>query len=200
MMTLNSKVEELQQELSACQQQLQTLEKRLRFFEPDPLAVTPFMSLSELESCEKFFMESFARVSEKKNFLLVNHLPAYDMSVPSIPMFLQQSQQNGMLNQFIYDLIQEVPDSSARHNQSLFLNLDRLMPLRDQVIFEPQVGGDTWQQANGSAELLSALIPHAPLPIMQASTGMPELPSVEGAVSYSHVQVEDGTCGGENVG
>ncbi|KAL0917057.1 hypothetical protein M5K25_012098 [Dendrobium thyrsiflorum] len=204
MLSSNSKVEELQRELSACQQQLQSLEKRLSFFEADPTTLASFISLSELESYEKFFMESLARVSEKKNFLLSNHLPAYDPSLASIPMYLQ-SQQEGMANPFSYDHIEWVPDSSARYNQSWYFTSDPFVALRDHEIYEPmsaqmdpQVGCDTWQQAYAYTEPCSTLIPPTSLTMQRLDAGvhtsveMTEQPSVE-------VQAEDGRCGGENV-
>ncbi|KAH0460586.1 hypothetical protein IEQ34_011249 [Dendrobium chrysotoxum] len=155
MLSSNSKVEELQQELSACQQQLQTLEKHLRFFEADPAPLSSFISLSELESCEKFFMESLERVYEKKTYL--------------------QPEQEGMPNPFSYDHIQWVPDSSTKPNKSWFFTPDPHMSLRDHETYEPmsaqmdpQVGADTWQQQGYAyTEPASALTPPAPF-IIQA--------------------------------
>ncbi|XP_028553680.1 agamous-like MADS-box protein AGL66 [Dendrobium catenatum] len=178
MLNINSKVEELQVELNACQQQLQILEKHLRFFEADPVPLYSFISLSELESYQKFFMESLARVSKKKNFLLGNHLPAYDPSLTSIPMNLQLEQE-GMRNPLSYDHIQWIQNSFGRPNQSWFFTSDPLAPLRyedfvqrgrNHEMCEPmsaqmdqQVGVDTWQQGYASIEHLSASIPPAPL-------------------------------------
>ncbi|PKU72413.1 MADS-box protein GGM13 [Dendrobium catenatum] len=196
MLSTNFKVEELQRELNACQQQLQMLEKYLRFLEPNPASLDSSISLSELESYEKFFIESLANVSEKKNLLLGNHLPAYDPSLTSIPMNLQHEQE-GMSNPLSYDHIQWNPNSFGRPNQSWFFTSNPPVTLRNQETCElmsaqmdQQVGANTWQQRYSSTEHLSTLIPPAPL-IAQASIGMSELPSVE-------LQVEDGICGGEN--
>ncbi|KAI0507038.1 hypothetical protein KFK09_013156 [Dendrobium nobile] len=128
MLSINFKVEELQLELNACKQQLQILEKHLRFFEADPVPLDFFISLSELESYQKFFMESLARVSEKKNFWLGNHLPTYDPSLTSIPMNLQLEQE-GMRNPFSYDHLQWITNSFGRPNQSWFFTSDPLTPL-----------------------------------------------------------------------
>ncbi|XP_037419047.1 agamous-like MADS-box protein AGL104 [Triticum dicoccoides] len=60
---LNEKIEEIQKEIYACQQQLQISEERLRLFEPDPAA---FGSTGDIDNCEKFLMEMLTRVVERK--------------------------------------------------------------------------------------------------------------------------------------
>ncbi|KAI0507032.1 hypothetical protein KFK09_013150 [Dendrobium nobile] len=172
---------ELQRELNACQEQLQMLEKPLRFLEANPVSLDPLISLSELESYEKFFLESLAHVSEKKNFLLGNNLPAYDPSLTSIPMNLQPEQE-GMANPLSYNHKQWVQNSFGRTNQSW-------QELRD-VRVDVNSNGPT----SGSRHVATRLCIYGELLGIRAvnNPGMPELPSVE-------LQAEDGRCGGENV-
>ncbi|KAM0909600.1 hypothetical protein ACQ4PT_014713 [Festuca glaucescens] len=95
---LNEKIEEIQQEIYASQQQLQISEERLRLFEPDPAA---FGSTSEIDGCEKFLMDMLTRVVERKNYLLSNHM-AFDPTAPGMqgangaPMYVHPAQAEGM--------------------------------------------------------------------------------------------------------
>ncbi|KAM0943033.1 hypothetical protein DsansV1_C13g0117981 [Dioscorea sansibarensis] len=82
-------VGELHQEIGRFQHQLQVSEERLRYFEPDPMTAT---SLSELESCEKFLVESLTRITDRKIYLLGNHLSSCDASNAGIQMYLQPTQ------------------------------------------------------------------------------------------------------------
>ncbi|XP_006827004.2 agamous-like MADS-box protein AGL66 [Amborella trichopoda] len=61
--SVNSSVEELQQEISRFQQQLQIAEGRLSCFEADPSKIT---SLREAECCEKLLMDALTRVTQRK--------------------------------------------------------------------------------------------------------------------------------------
>nr|XP_017222901.1 PREDICTED: agamous-like MADS-box protein AGL66 [Daucus carota subsp. sativus] len=74
---VNANAEELQQQINGLQQQLMMVEEQLRIFEPDPLR---FTSMDELESCEKNLSKALKRVSERKKYLLSNHLSTYDPS------------------------------------------------------------------------------------------------------------------------
>nr|AXY87491.1 agamous-like MADS-box protein [Cymbidium goeringii] len=170
----NTKVEKLQQEISMCQQQLQICVERLRYFDAAPMSISPCTPSTDLESCEKLFMDSLALVCDKKKLLLSNSqhsLPAYDPSTTEFSVYLQP-QQGGMPNGFGYDVVQWVPEIISNHGHPMFHNSDPFMSFRDDGIYEsitaqmePQVGGDTWQQAYVSAELLSSPIPPAPLPL-----------------------------------
>ncbi|XP_074369005.1 agamous-like MADS-box protein AGL66 isoform X2 [Apium graveolens] len=74
---VNANAEELQQQINSLQQQLMMVEEQLRIFEPDPLR---FTSMDELETCEKNISKALKRVSERKKYLLSNHLSTYDPS------------------------------------------------------------------------------------------------------------------------
>nr|XP_010939774.1 agamous-like MADS-box protein AGL66 [Elaeis guineensis] len=213
---VNSQVEELQQEIHRFQHQLQLSEERLRFFEPDPLSIT---SMDELESCEKFLMEALRRVAERKKYLLSNHLPSYDPSTSSMQMYLQ-SQQEPMPNAFGSEVVQWVPGTTPNPGHPIFIGSDPLMSLRDPGIYGPISSGaglpvdtrlgschisnqnDTWHQAYTSTELLSALIPSAPFPLIQhpmAPTDLsPMVPPAEQAkaqASCPHMPGDEhGTC------
>lgn len=60
---MNSNIEELQQEIRRYQQQVQMTEERLRLFEPDTAALA---SMNEIDACEKFLMDTLARVEDRK--------------------------------------------------------------------------------------------------------------------------------------
>ncbi|CAD6339766.1 unnamed protein product [Miscanthus lutarioriparius] len=163
---VNSNVEELQQEIRTYQHQLQVLEERLRMFEPDPVALA---SMNEVETCEKFLMDTLTRVEERKQ------------------QQQHEEEQQGDLgvNAFGGDVSSWFADGLP--TSSIFAGPDPILSFRDQVIFDsmrrdPVVAGvdpgiasmchvdqqapsDDWQQAYTSAELLSALIPSTPFPL-----------------------------------
>ncbi|XP_072980458.1 agamous-like MADS-box protein AGL66 [Typha angustifolia] len=211
---VNSNIEELHQEINRYQQQLQLSEERLRFFEPDQLSVT---SMSEVESCEKFLMEALTRVTERKKYLLSNHISSYDPSTSGMQMYLQPHQE-GMANVFGNDMAQWFPEGPSNPSHQIFVGSDPLMSLRDHGIYDtisqgtgipvdPRVAGchvtdenDTWHQAYNSTELLSALIPSTPFPMIQHQMGPADLPPMMpreqegGPPSGSQVpKEEDGT-------
>ncbi|KAK8971127.1 Agamous-like MADS-box protein AGL11 [Platanthera guangdongensis] len=185
----NSKVEELQLEICAYQHQLHQLEERLKMFEPDPLTIS---TLEELESCENSLIEHLARVSARKMYL------------PPLP----ESVHDG----FNSDLVQWAQDGPTNFDHPMFAVPDSIMSIRDLGMYDPissgpnlpmqidpSVEGNTWHDAYASTELLSALIPSAPFPLIKttlAMAGPPEHPKVE-ATSCSHVpREEEATCGG----
>ncbi|KAM7529248.1 hypothetical protein LguiB_032658 [Lonicera macranthoides] len=93
----NPNAEELQQEIRNLQHQLQMAEEQLRIFEPDPLR---FTSIGELESCEKSLSKALDRVTERKKFLLSNHLSHYDPSNlqqmnSGVPLMFEAQQEEG---------------------------------------------------------------------------------------------------------
>ncbi|KAG6470121.1 hypothetical protein ZIOFF_071175 [Zingiber officinale] len=182
---VNSNIDELQQEIGRYQQQLQLSKQRLRFFEPDPLAMT---NTTELESCEKFIMEALQRVTARKEYLLGNQLPSYDPSTSSMQMYLQ-SQQERLANPYANEMaVQWVPDAVSNHSHQIFVGSDPLIDMREHGMYEaiphqnmglqvdPCSTGchvsdqqeASWHQAYNSTELLSALIPSPPYPLMQA--------------------------------
>ncbi|XP_028553679.1 agamous-like MADS-box protein AGL104 [Dendrobium catenatum] len=152
-----------------------------KFLEPNPESLDPLISLSELESYEKFFIESLTHVSEKKNFLLGNNLPAYDPSLTSIPMNLQPEQE-GMTNSLSYNHIQWV--------QNRFVEFHPTRQESRDVRVDVNSNGPT----SGSRHVATRLCIYGALLGIRAvnNPGMPALSSVE-------LQVEDGRCGGENV-
>ncbi|CAL9041539.1 unnamed protein product, partial [Musa banksii] len=211
---VNSNVEELQQEIGRYQQQLQLSEQRLRFFEPDPLSLT---SMSDLESCEKFVMEALQRVTARKEYLLSHHLSSYDPSASSIQMYLQPHQEQ-LPDPYGSEMVQWVPEGATNSGHQIFVGSDPLMDLREHGIYEsmaPQgmglsvepctagclVSGQhemSWHQAYTSTELLSALIPSPPYPLIQHPMAPTELPTlvpqeqVEATAACSHLPVDDG--------
>ncbi|URE39537.1 STAS domain, partial [Musa troglodytarum] len=211
---VNSNVEELQQEIGRYQQQLQLSEQRLRFLEPDPLG---FTSMSDLESCEKFVMEALQRVTARKEYLLSNHLSSYDPSASSMQMYLQP-QQERLPDPYGSEMVQWVPEGATNSGHQIFVGPDPLMDLREHGIYEsmaPQgmglpvdpctagchVSGQheaSWHQAYTSTELLSALIPSPPYPLIQHPMAPTELPTMvpqeqlEATAACSHLPVDDG--------
>ncbi|KAG6468367.1 hypothetical protein ZIOFF_073043 [Zingiber officinale] len=137
-----------------------------KFFEPDPLAMT---NTTELESCEKFIMEALQRVTARKMYL--------------------QSQQERLANPYANEMaVQWVPDAVSNHSHQIFVGSDPLIDMREHGMYEaiphqnmglqvdPCSTGchvsdqqeASWHQAYNSTELLSALIPSPPYPLMQA--------------------------------
>ncbi|XP_025821947.1 uncharacterized protein LOC112897767 isoform X1 [Panicum hallii] len=72
---LNERIEEIQREIYSSQQQLHIYEERLRLFEPDTAA---FGSTSEIHGCEKVLADLLARVVQRKNYLLGDHMTPFD--------------------------------------------------------------------------------------------------------------------------
>ncbi|KAM0829282.1 hypothetical protein ACQ4PT_066976 [Festuca glaucescens] len=193
---LNEKIEEIQQEIYASQQQLQISEERLRLFEPDPAA---FGSTSEIDGCEKFLMDMLTRVVERKNYLLSNHM-AFDPTAPEMqgangaPMYVHPAQAEGM-GSFASDAALWAAEGGPNAGHHIFGATDPMIYLRDQEVYDAnsQVAGlhggggdpcggasdvagsssqaDAWRQAYTCTELLSTLIPNAPFPLMQHCLG-----------------------------
>jgi hypothetical protein len=74
---VNSNIEELQQEIRRCQQQVQLTEERLRLFEPDAAALA---SATEIEACQKFLLDTLARVQDRKVLLILSPSLAVNVS------------------------------------------------------------------------------------------------------------------------
>ncbi|XP_077229548.1 agamous-like MADS-box protein AGL104 isoform X2 [Tasmannia lanceolata] len=191
---VNSHVEELQQEISRFQHQLQMAEERLRFFEPDPLKMA---SIAEFESCEKFLVDALACVTQRKKYLLSNHLSSYDPS--SMQMYLDT--QEGMPTSFENEVVSWLPENASNSAQ-FFVGSDSLVPLRDHstsiydslshgtsIHVDPSIGEchisnqsdrnlPSWHQAYASTELLSTLIPSPAFPLIQHGMAGPEMPQM----------------------
>nr|ASZ79973.1 MADS62 [Bambusa multiplex] len=196
---LNEKIEEIQQEIYACQQQLHISEERLRLFEPDPAA---FGSTSEIDGCEKFLMDVLTRVVERKNYLLSNHMTPFDPSAPGMQgangtqMYVHPIQAEGM-GTFGGDTALWASEGGSNPGHQIFGASDPLIYLRDQDVYDAnsQVAGlngdpcaaaggacvdagsqaEAWRQAYTCTELLSTLIPTTPFPLMPHCLGPDEL-------------------------
>lgn len=167
---INSNVEEVQQEISNLQNQLQLAEEQLRIFEPDQLTIT---SICELESCEKNLLDVLTRVTERKKHLLSNHLSTYD---PSSMQIYLDSTQEGLPDSYENESISWLPENG--HNPAnIFVGPDPSTlydpsPHAPSVNMDPPVLGGgchisnhsdeslpPWhQQSYTSHELLSALM------------------------------------------
>ncbi|XP_066372091.1 agamous-like MADS-box protein AGL66 isoform X2 [Miscanthus floridulus] len=150
---INSNVEELQQEIRTYQHQLQVLEERLRMFQPDPVVLA---SMNEVETCEKFLMDTLTRVEERKKFLLCNHMAPFEPSPsdmhhvfglpppPPPPQHEEEQQGDLSVNAFGGDVSSWFADGLP--TSSIFAGPDPILSFRDQVIFDsmrrdPVVGG-----------------------------------------------------------
>ncbi|KAL8137197.1 hypothetical protein V2J09_003198 [Rumex salicifolius] len=101
----NNNVLELQQEISNLQHQIRIAEEQLRQYEPDPMA---FSSLAELESCEKNLMDIYSRVTQRKKFILSNHMSSYDPS--NVQLLLEGNE--GMPGSFESEVIGWLPENT----------------------------------------------------------------------------------------
>ncbi|GMJ03998.1 AGAMOUS-like 66 [Hibiscus trionum] len=72
--TIDSNVEELQREVSNLRQQIQLAGEQLRVYEPEPLTLT---SMAEFESCEKNLEQTLTRITQRKNYLMTNHISSF---------------------------------------------------------------------------------------------------------------------------
>nr|DAD24650.1 TPA_asm: hypothetical protein HUJ06_026114 [Nelumbo nucifera] len=209
---VNSNVEELQQEITRFQQQLQIADEQLRIFEPD---LMKFTSMAELESCEKHLMETLARVTQRKKHLLSNHLSSYDQT--GLQVYLDA--QEGLPPSFENEVVNWLPENQ-HHPTQIFVGSDpSLIPLRDHpstmydtishgtsLNVDPRSMGEchvsnpsdanlpSWHQAYTPTDLLSAIMPPSSFPLMQHGIPGPEMPPMmphehaETPPSCSHVQ------------
>ncbi|KAF9611546.1 hypothetical protein IFM89_032946 [Coptis chinensis] len=192
---VNSHVEQLQQEITRFQHQIQMTEEQLRNFEPDLLKVA---SIDELDSCEKQLVEVLTRVGQRKNYLLSNHLSSYDPS--SLQMYLDTqeematSTENKDVNWF---------PENAQHQNQIFVGSNPLIPLRDpsmtmfdslsqgtnlhvdprnmgpcQISNQGDQGLPPWHQVFTSTELLNALVPSGSFTMFQNEIEGPDLTSM----------------------
>uniref|UniRef100_A0A5B7C347 MADS-box domain-containing protein n=1 Tax=Davidia involucrata TaxID=16924 RepID=A0A5B7C347_DAVIN len=135
---MNSEVEELQQEVGRLHQQLQMAEEQIRNFEPDPSKMT---SMEELESCEKHLENTLNCVSERKKYLLSNHLSSYDTCM------------QGMQNSFDNDFVHWLPANGHNH-APIFDPSASSLPLRDvsPTMYDPLLQGTTSDPHGGMGE------------------------------------------------
>ncbi|KAL6859044.1 hypothetical protein ACP4OV_018046 [Aristida adscensionis] len=138
---------EIQQEIYASQQQLHISEERLRLFEPDPAA---FGSTAEIDGCEKLLMDVLARVVDRKNYLLSEHMAPFDQKPPLLEgangaqMYVQPEQVEEGMATFGGDAAMWATDAgSDPGNDQVFGASDPLIYLRDQDVYDAtsQVAG-----------------------------------------------------------
>ncbi|XP_044360702.1 agamous-like MADS-box protein AGL66 isoform X1 [Triticum aestivum] len=190
---LNEKIEEIQKEIYACQQQLQISEERLRLFEPDPAA---FGSTGDIDNCEKFLMEMLTRVVERKNYLLSNLAP-FDPTAPGMQggngaqmyVHAMKTEEGGGMGAFAGDAAALWGSEDGQNpGHQIFGGTDPMIYLSDPDVYDGKsqvagmhgsdgdVGGtsqttDPWRQEFSCTELLSTLIPNTPFPLMQHCLG-----------------------------
>ncbi|KAL9241523.1 hypothetical protein vseg_015628 [Gypsophila vaccaria] len=129
----NSNLEHFQQEVNNLQNQLQMAEDQLRIYEPEVMGLT---SLGELESCEKNLMDVLSHVTQRKKYLLNNHLPNFDTS--GVQIFLDTSE--GMPTSF--EDMGWLPENNGHNQGQSFASNDP----NNTIAIRPnhtQVGGAT---------------------------------------------------------
>ncbi|XP_050212842.1 agamous-like MADS-box protein AGL104 [Mercurialis annua] len=211
--TINSDVEELQQEVSNLQQQLHIAEEQIRTYEPDPMKLP---SMRELESSEKNLVDTLTRVMQRKEFLLSNHL-SYDPS--SVQQATFEDDVIGWLPNGDQNHAQSFPTSAPQNHAQFFDNLrDLSSTMYDPLLQGSSSNGDqthnmgechvtntnntnfsTWSQPYSSAGLHSATIQPPSLYSHQVQHGMvgPNIANmmpreqIEIAMSGQHVHMEN---------
>ncbi|KAG6707276.1 hypothetical protein I3842_06G022700 [Carya illinoinensis] len=203
--TVNSEIEELQQEIGRLQQQLQMAEEQIRLYEPDPLKIT---SIGELESSEKNLLDIMTRIMQRKEYLLSNHSSTYD------PSNIQQ----GMPTSFEHEVVSWLPDGSHNHGQifDASTSLNQLMRELSSTVYDPFSQGTnlntdprsmsdgnltTWPQGYNSIGHHSAItiLSQTSFPPIQHGMVGSEVPEmmahhdqqVEIQLNGSHVHVDD---------
>ncbi|KAG2584700.1 hypothetical protein PVAP13_6KG337700 [Panicum virgatum] len=203
--------ERIEREIYSSQQQLHIYEERLRLFEPDPAA---FGSTSEIDGCEKVLADLLARVVQRKNYLLGDHMTPFDPTASGMEgadgaqMYTGQAEGMGT---FAGDaaLWTAAGVGSDDPGHEMFGAADPLMYLRDQDVYDAtsQVAGlhgdpcaaageaeaeaEAWRQAT-CTELLSTLIPATPFPLMPHCLGPDDefLPLQDGGMAAAQEPVE----------
>ncbi|KAK9272656.1 hypothetical protein L1049_003032 [Liquidambar formosana] len=183
---INSNVEELQQEIRNLQHQHQVADEQLRIFEPDPLK---FTSMGDVESCEKNLLEALTRVTERKKYLMGNHLSTYDPS--SMQIYLDTQEGVPESTSFDNEVISWLPENGQNPTQ-IFVGSDPSnIPMRNNTTstiydglshVDPcNTGGchisnssneslPPWHQNYTSNEILSAFMPQSSFPLMKILT------------------------------
>nr|CAX16992.1 AGL66 protein [Eschscholzia californica] len=176
---INSNIEDLHQEISRHQHEIQMIEERLRIYEPDPLKIS---SMADIESCEKNLFDTLTRITERKKYLLSNQqIASYDPS--DIQMYMDPQEGMGSTS-FRNEVVNWMPDHQHNPNQ-IYVESHSLSPLRDHqsnmfheqlqhgssLNVDPRSMGEChvnnqtegnlppWNQTYTSAELFSTLLP-----------------------------------------
>ncbi|XVF61685.1 hypothetical protein PTKIN_Ptkin08bG0150700 [Pterospermum kingtungense] len=205
----NSNVEEIQREISNLQHQLQMAEEQLRVYEPEPLTLT---SMADLESCEKNLEQALTRVTQRKNYLMSNHLSTFT-DPSNVQMFLDA--EEGVPSSFGNEVVGWLPDNGQNPTHYCAASESSGIPVRNQssisTIYDPMphgtnmtadacdIGGchvstssddglPPWHHNYSSTELLSAFMSSpTSFPLMK-DIGSPSISPV--VVSHSQQQVE----------
>ncbi|KAI8013041.1 Agamous-like MADS-box protein AGL104 [Camellia lanceoleosa] len=134
---------ELIEEIGILHQQLETAEKQLSIFKPDPSNLT---SLEELESCEKKLEHILTTVTEKKEHLLNNQASSSSYNQSCMQEMLQQQQQTPIFceNTVVDGLL---PDNGQNNHAQMFDASVPFIPLRDasNTVYEPMLQGSSSQ-------------------------------------------------------
>ncbi|PSS36710.1 Agamous-like MADS-box protein [Actinidia chinensis var. chinensis] len=113
----NSNSEELLQEISNLQHQIQMAEEQLSAFEPEVQELT---TLEEIESCEKNLMQMLERIMQRKRYLMGEQLSLYDPSSVEVNSFGQMlfEAQKGMpsTSSFQSELVNWLPERGVNQN------------------------------------------------------------------------------------
>ncbi|CAO2207126.1 unnamed protein product [Urochloa humidicola] len=216
---VSERIEEIQREIYSSQQQLHVAEERLRMFEPDPAS---FSSTSELDGCEKLLVDLLARVVQRKNHLLSDHMTPFDTTASGMEgtnngaqMFTDQAEGMGTFagDAALWAAGGGVGSDDPGHQ--MFGATDPLIYLRDQDVYDAtsQVAGlhgdpcaaaggevdadaEAWQEAYTCTELLSTLIPVTPpFSLMPDEQFLPLIQDGGGGVVAAQEQAEaSATC------
>ncbi|CAL5013212.1 unnamed protein product [Urochloa decumbens] len=143
---VSERIEEIQREIYSSQQQLHVAEERLRLFEPDPAS---FSSTSELDGCEKLLVDLLARVVQRKNHLLNDHMTPFDPTASGMEgpngaqMFTDQAEGMGTFAGDAALWADAAGVGSDDPGHQMFGSSDPLIYLRDQDVYDAtsQVAG-----------------------------------------------------------
>ncbi|XP_052479572.1 agamous-like MADS-box protein AGL104 [Gossypium raimondii] len=193
-------------EINNLRQQIQLAEEQLRVYEPEPLTLT---SMPEFESCEKNLEQVLTRITQRKNYLMTNHLTSFT-DPSSVQMYLDA--QEGMPNSFGNDVVGWLPDNGQSQNPTQYCagSESPCIAVRNQssmnTVYDPmghgtnmsEMGGchvtttssndglPSWHHNYSSTELLSAF--------MSSPTSFPLIKDIgDPSISTKQEQVESGT-------
>ncbi|PPD71480.1 hypothetical protein GOBAR_DD31625 [Gossypium barbadense] len=146
-----------------------------RVYEPEPLTLT---SMAEFESCEKNLEQVLTRITQRKNYLMTNHLSSFT-DPSSVQMYLDA--QEGMPNSFGNDVVGWLPDNGQSQNPTRYCagSESPSIPVSND-------GLPSWHHNYSSTELLSAF--------MSSPTSFPLIKDIgDPSISTKQEQVESGT-------
>ncbi|KAK4772730.1 hypothetical protein SAY86_014505 [Trapa natans] len=202
----NPNLEELQQEINNLQHQLRSAEEQLRIFEPDPLT---FTSQEETDACEKNLLDTLARVTERKKYLLGGQSSAYD-DPSNLQIYLDA--QDGVPTSLENAVVMWLPENGHNSGIPACVGPDTpSIPIRNdgsqQAIYDTLAQGTvgisgleacgypmaastslpSWPNNYTSTELLSAFMPPTPYQSMKPEMVDQGIPSMM-AHQHQHQQ------------